>query len=92
MISLVILPICDSLSKMRSHWKNKNWHKFWSRDEFDLRFFKSHIFEVVSVESKIICFSGMQYCFNMEKQILLYTISAVAVLFEGAYKVLLELI
>ena len=54
-------------------------------------FFKSHIFEVVSLKVKLYAFLECSTALTW-KNILLYTISAVAVLFEGANKVLLELI
>ena len=56
-------PNIDSLSKMTSHWKNKNWHNFWSRRDFDV-FSKVIFFESASVEKiKLHAFSGLQYCF-----------------------------
>ena len=46
--------------------KNKNWHKFWSRYDFDLQSFKNVMFfDGVSVEKiKSQAFSGVQCCFK----------------------------
>ena len=61
-------PNFDSLSKMKSQWKNKNWQNFWSRRDFDFRVFfkkKSLLFRDNLVEKiKLRAFSGVQYRLN----------------------------
>ena len=52
---------------MTSQWNNKNCHKFWSRHDFDLHFFKkSYILKVFQLKNKIICFSGVQDRFKIK--------------------------
>ena len=60
-------PNSDSLSKMKSQWKNKNWQNFWSRRDFDLQVFlkKVILFKDNLVEkTKLRAFSGVQYRLN----------------------------
>ena len=54
-------------SKTTSQWNNKNCHKFWSRHDFVLQFFKkSYILKVFQLKNKIICFSGVQDLFKIK--------------------------